>query len=181
MLPVRILTVIYKNYGTYLEFLGRIILFAFSLQKSIRIKKKQKKQNKKTKNKRITKMSVCLCWWKLFNHTWSHEKNIQCCEKHLTLLTTCRSPNRTQGRSAVSLVVANDHLDIPTGFVQAQMDNKLKHTYHYEKSKGPCVGYLFILISLCLPGYLLCIRTIACAKYLRGSLPEYRTLQCHGM
>ena len=42
-------------------------------------------------------------------------KNIQCHKQHLTLLTTCRSPNETQDSKAIILVIANDHFDLPTG------------------------------------------------------------------
>ena len=40
-------------------------------------------------------------------------------ERHVNLLTTCRSPNQTQGQRAViaSLVVADGHSDLPAGFV----------------------------------------------------------------
>ena len=49
----------------------------------------------------------------LYAMTPDFSKDIRCHEIHLTLSTTCKSPNQTQGQRAGSLVIVDEDFDIP--------------------------------------------------------------------
>ena len=80
---------------------------------------------KKIKRKTFICICVCVCvcvcvflyWkveWNVYVVTPGLSEDIQYHERHVTLLTTCRSPNQTQVTRAVSLMIVDDHLDIST-------------------------------------------------------------------